>query len=233
VEVKSPHSYIVELDGSRHHLHANHLKKYHVRVDEVTVLIDNVQIMFCDVESNAMCNTCAIIYDEDSDFGNIQTIDTTSVRSGNRSDLPSSKIDRSTLSHLKVEQQNELLELLDRNADCFFSTPGLCNVILHEIPTTSGFVPKRLRAYRISDGLKSEVNRQIKELLDLDRIQESNSPMASPTVCVMKKGSNGQSNGVRLCVNYQYVNQYTVPDQIPLPDVAEIIQKVGRAKLID
>jgi len=174
-----------------------------------------------------------IIYDEDSDFGNIQTIDTTSVQSGNRSDLPSSKIDRSTLSHLKVEQQNELLELLDRNADCFFSTPGLCNVILHEIPTTSGFVPKRLRAYRISDGLKSEVNRQIKELLDLDRIQESNSPMASPTVCVMKKGSNGQSNGVRLCVNYQYVNQYTVPDQIPLPDVAEIIQKVGRAKLID
>jgi len=35
-----------------------------------------------------------------------------------------------------------------------------------------------------------------------------------------------------VCVNYQYVNQYTVPDQIPLPDVAEIIQKMGRAKFI-
>jgi len=34
------------------------------------------------------------------------------------------------------------------------------------------------------------------------------------------------------CVNYQYVNHYTVPGQIPLPDVAEIIQKVGQAKYI-
>jgi hypothetical protein len=187
VEVKSPHSYIVELEGARHHLHANHLKKYHVRVDEVTVQTDNIQIMSCDVESSVACNTCAIIYDEDSDFGNIQTIDTTSAQSDNQVDLPSNKIGRSTLSHLKVDQQNELLELLDRYADCFSSTPGLCNVVLHEIPTTSGFVPKRLRAYKIPDGLKTEVNRQIKELLDLGFIQESNSPMASPIVCVMKK----------------------------------------------
>jgi len=103
-------------------------------------------------------------------------------------DLLSSKIDRSTLLHLKVGQQNELLELLDCYADCFSSTPGLCKVVLHEIPTISGLIPKRLRAYRIPDG--SEVNRQIK---DLGFIQESNSPMAScPIVFVMKKWLNGQ-----------------------------------------
>jgi len=139
------------------------IKKYHVRVDKVTLQIDNVQILFSDVESNVMCNTCAIMYDEDSEFGNIQTIDTSSVQSGNRSDLPGSKIDCSTLLHLKVEQQNELLELLDSYADRFSSTPGVCKVVLHEIPTISGFIPKRLRAYRIPDGLKSEVNRQIKK----------------------------------------------------------------------
>ena len=35
VAVKSPYGYLVELDGARHHVHANELRKFHVRVDEV------------------------------------------------------------------------------------------------------------------------------------------------------------------------------------------------------
>jgi len=35
VEVKSPYRYLVELNGSRQHVHANKLRKFHVRVDEV------------------------------------------------------------------------------------------------------------------------------------------------------------------------------------------------------
>ena len=35
VEVKSPYSYIVEYIGGRQHVHANKLRKYNVRVDEV------------------------------------------------------------------------------------------------------------------------------------------------------------------------------------------------------
>jgi len=30
VEVKSPYSYLAELDGARHHVHANKLRKFHV-----------------------------------------------------------------------------------------------------------------------------------------------------------------------------------------------------------
>lgn len=29
---------------------------------------------------------------------------------------------------------------------------------------------------------------------------------------------------VRICVNYQYVNKYTVPDAISLANIAEVIQ---------
>jgi len=35
VEVRSPYSYIVELDGVRKHFHANKLRKFHVRIDSV------------------------------------------------------------------------------------------------------------------------------------------------------------------------------------------------------
>jgi len=35
IEVISPHSYLVEIDGSRRHLHADKLRRYHINLDEV------------------------------------------------------------------------------------------------------------------------------------------------------------------------------------------------------
>jgi len=37
---------------------------------------------------------------------------------------------------------------------------------------------------------------------------------------------------VRLAVDYRYVNRYTVADAYPLPDVAGIVQQVGKARFI-
>jgi len=37
---------------------------------------------------------------------------------------------------------------------------------------------------------------------------------------------------VRLTVNYQYVNRFTVPDVMPLPKIAQILQNVGRVRYI-
>jgi hypothetical protein len=42
--------------------------------------------------------------------------------------LPSAKIDRSKLSYLSADQQQELLEILDEFAECFVETPGFCYV---------------------------------------------------------------------------------------------------------
>ena len=142
--------------------------------------------------------------------------------------LPSQKIDVKSLGHLTVDQQTQLLSLLDGFACCFSESPGLCTAVMHKIPTTPDFVPKRLRPYRIPENLKSEVNAQISELLRLGFITESNSAMASPVVAVLKP----QGRGVRVCVNYQYVNKYRLPDQTPLTDISEIIQRVGQANFI-
>ena len=73
---------------------------------------------------------------------------------------------------------------------------------------TSDFKPKRLPAYRVPESLKSEVQRQIDEMLAMGIIRPSKSEMASPIVCVLK-GKDGK-DGVRLAVDYRYVNKYTV-----------------------
>ena len=120
------------------------------------------------------------------------------------------------------------MSVLDAFPDCFSDTPGFCDFVEHEIPVTSDFKPKRLRAYKVPELLKPEVQRQIHELLSLGFTRPSKSQMASPLVCVLK-GKDGK-DGVRLAVDYRYVNKYTVGDAYPIPDYADVIQRMGRAK---
>ena len=67
-------------------------------------------------------------------------------------------------------------------------------------------------------------------MLNLGIIKPSKSEMASPIVCVLK-GKDGK-DGVRIAVDYRYLNKYSIGDAYPMPEVADLIQRVGQAKLI-
>jgi len=54
--------------------------------------------------------------------------------------------------------------------------------------------------------------------------------MASLIVCVLK-GRDGK-DGVRIAVDYRYLNKYSIGDAYPMPEVPDLIQKVGQARLI-
>jgi len=56
-------------------------------------------------------------------------------------------------------------------------------------------------------------------------ITESTSAMCSSLVLV-KKGKS-IANGIRLAMDYRYLNPFTVSDAFPIPKVEEVIQKVG------
>ena len=227
VEVRSPYSYLVELDGARYHVHANKLRKFHVRVDEVVYepLVEEVSCQTANVD------TCAVIYERDADFGPVEVVELPMKKSDRPLELPpSQKIDPAKLEHLSESQRDELLAVLDQFPDCFSDTPGFCDYAEHEIHVTDDFRPKRLRAYKVPELLKPEVERQINELLSLGFIRPSKSQMASPLVCVLK-GKDGK-DGVRLAVDYRYVNKYTVGDTYPIPDIPDIVQRMGSAKYI-
>ena len=48
----------MEIEGKIYKMHANRMKKYHERIEQ------------------AIVNNCAVIYDHDEDFGNIELIET-------------------------------------------------------------------------------------------------------------------------------------------------------------
>ena len=158
------------------------------------------------------------------------TCDSPDVDPSVSSCLPSVKIDRTKLSHLSDIQQRELMVILDEFKECFSESPGFCPYVEHSITVSADFKPKRLREYRIPEILKPEVQRQIDELLKNGFIRPSNSPMASPVVAVLK-GPSGKA-GVRLAVDFRFVNLYSNTDAFVMPHLLDSIQKVGAARYI-
>jgi hypothetical protein len=128
-------------------------------------------------------------------------------------------VDPAKVAHLSAVECQQLFAVLDKYPTVFSDKPGFC----------SDFVPERQRAYKIPELLKPEVDRQIKEMLEQGIIKPSNSEMASPVVCVLK-GPNGR-DGVRLAVDYRYVNRISAGSAYPITDLNEVIQKVGRRNL--
>ena len=201
VKVKSPYSYLIDMgQGNIRHVHANKIRRYMARVQG-----------------------CGVIADSDTDFGRVLIPGTVF----NKNDLPSVRAESSMTEHLDERQQSELFQLLDEFADCFQEKPGLCEVVTHRIVTTPEFVPKQMRPYRVPEIFRSEVDRQIKELLDQGLIRPSLSPMASPIVCVAKK-----TGGVRIACDYRYLNSFTVSDAFPMSTINETLSKIGAARFI-
>ena len=220
-EVLSPHGYIVELNGVRQRIHADRIRRYLREVDEVTT-------PDTELSTNVSSSTCAVVYENDSDFGDIHVVETD--MKGDKTELPSSKIAAETVSHLSPQQRDELFALLDKYAVCFRDTPGFTDKAVHNIVVTDDFKPRRLPQYKIPHRLRAEVDRQIREMLDLGIIEESDSPMASPVVCVLK-GKDGK-DGVRVVVDLRYVNRYTVRDQFPVEDINDLLQEVGNSRYL-
>ena len=57
IEVKSPYSYIVELNSKKRHIHANKIRKFHERIEQ------------------AMVNNCSVIFEKDEEFGPVEVVE--------------------------------------------------------------------------------------------------------------------------------------------------------------
>lgn len=103
---------------------------------------------------------------------------------------------------------------------------GLCNVMEHEIDTGDA-KPIARKPYRLSQPQQEEVNKQIKEMLEMDVIEPAFSPWASPIIVVNKK-----DGGFRCCVDLRAVNKVTKLDKYPLPNIDESLNYLHGCKYI-
>lgn len=81
------------------------------------------------------------------------------------------------------------------------------------------------RPYRYSPFHKTEIERQVEELLTAGLIEPSVSPFASPVLLVQKKDGSW-----RFCVDYRKLNELTVKNRFPMPVVDEILDELHGTK---
>lgn len=121
----------------------------------------------------------------------------------------------------------EVLRLLEQYADVFEDPRTLpprrkCD---QKIPLMPGTQPVNPRPYRYKPELKTEIERQIQELLDAGVIQKSSSPFSSPALLVKKKDDMW-----RLCIDYRCLNSMTVVSKYPVPIINELLDELAGAK---
>jgi hypothetical protein len=95
----------------------------------------------------------------------------------------------------------------------------------HQIPLMEGAQPVNLRAYRHKPELKTEIKRQVAELLAAGIIQKSTSQFSSPAILVKKKDGTWH-----LCVDYRALNSMTVVSKFPVPVIDELLDELAGAK---
>ena len=129
---------------------------------------------------------------------------------------------------LSTTEKHELEKLLSKYADIFSDIPGRTHLAEFKIDLMDN-VPITLKPYRIPERLKPVLDEHIQKLLDLDIIEESDSPYSFPIVIVEKKNSNDK---FRMTVNFRLLNAVTIKDAFPLLDVDAILQRVNGKKYL-
>lgn len=133
----------------------------------------------------------------------------------------------SALQHVTADQRRELELLFAKFGNVFSSLCGLPPERPHDhaITLLPNHPPVAVRPYRYPHTQKSEIERQVQELLGLGLIRPSQSAFSSPVILVRKKDQSW-----RMCVDYRALNKATVPDKYPIPVVDELIDELVGAQ---
>ena len=98
---------------------------------------------------------------------------------------------------------------------------GVAKFPPHDIEVTTTR-PLSQQPYRVGPAKQEEIARQVQKLIDLDCVEPSTSPWASPVVLVAKPDGSW-----RFCVDYRALNAHTVRDVYPLPRIQDTLHMLG------
>ncbi|XP_059210478.1 uncharacterized protein LOC131989303 [Centropristis striata] len=127
-------------------------------------------------------------------------------------------------NHLSPSQRTDIARLQQSYADVFSPLPGRTSLIQHNVETHPG-VTVRSRPYRLPEHKRKVVQAELKAMLEMGVIEESNSAWCSPIVLVSKKDGS-----IRFCVDYRRVNDVSRFDAYPMPRVDELLDRLGTAR---
>lgn len=134
--------------------------------------------------------------------------------------------------HLNDEEVRLLAKTLKPYKSVFFIEDqklSFTHEVKHNIDTIDE-KPIHQKTYKYPYHLREEVSAQIDKLLNTGIIRESSSQWTSPIWVVPKKSDNSGKKKYRIVVDYRKLNEKTPADRYPIPEVSEILDRLGKAQ---
>lgn len=151
------------------------------------------------------------------------------VAAANRLSLLSKSI---KLDHLNEQEKTSILSIINEFPYQFLLPGDELNsteILKHKIITTDE-LPINTKQYRYPQVHKQEIQNQIDKLLESRVIQNSTSPYNSPVWIVPKKADSSGKPRWRMVIDYRSLNEKTIHDAYPLPNITDILDQLGGAK---
>lgn len=136
------------------------------------------------------------------------------------------------LEHLNDEEKSSILDTCSEFNDifCLPNDQLTCTkTIQHGISVTDP-TPINSKVYRYPEVHKTEVDKQIKKMLKQGIIRPSVSPYCSPLWVVPKKLDATGERKWRIVIDYRKLNNVTVGDSYPLPNIEHILDQLGHSQ---
>ncbi|KAF0747216.1 Retrovirus-related Pol polyprotein [Aphis craccivora] len=135
--------------------------------------------------------------------------------------------------HMNNEEKESIEALCSEYSDIFFlegDTLSCTETIQHEIKMAGTNQPIFQRPYRLPYSQKKEIDKQIEQLEQDGIISPSDSPWNAPLLIVPKKTDASGIQKYRVVVDFRKLNEITVGDAFPMPDISTTLDQLGKAR---
>lgn len=134
--------------------------------------------------------------------------------------------------HMNKEEHHAISKLCFEYRDIFYSDKlplSFTNQVKHNIRTVNED-PIYVRPYRHPPCQNEEIQKQVDKLLEDNVIQNSHSPWSAPVHLVPKKLDASGERKYRMVIDYRRLNEITVDDKYPLPNITDLFDKLGKSQ---
>lgn len=149
-----------------------------------------------------------------------------------QNDLLKQNLKNLRLSHMNVEEKRAIHSLCLEYRDIFHCEGiplSFTNKIKHNIRLKNE-TPIFTKTYRYPHVHKQEVQQQVSSMLKQGIIRDSVSPWSSPVWIVPKKADASGKKKWRMVIDYRKLNEQTLDDKYPLPNITDILDKLGKSQ---
>ena len=143
-------------------------------------------------------------------------------------------IDALDLSNLNKEERGSLLTTIFKYPQQFYlknDRLGYTTVLRHRIQLTDE-KPVSKKGYRYPPIHREVIRKEVTDLLENKEIFPSDSPYNSPVWVVPKKADPQGNKRWRMVIDYRALNEKTIGDAYPLPNVIDILDQLGERNIL-